>query len=120
KSEPGEKPLDTALRETWEEIGIHPDKIDVLGSLSEIFVEVSSFMIHPFVGWLTGKPTFTIHESEVEKIILFPLLKYKKAREFTDIETVSGKLTVPCFRFEGEMIWGATSMILSEFYDILE
>jgi hypothetical protein len=55
----------------------------------------------------------------VEKTILFPLLKYQNKIELTELETVAGKLTVPAVQFEGETIWGATLMILVEFYDVL-
>ncbi|MGC9352962.1 MAG: NUDIX hydrolase [Mariniphaga sp.] len=120
RHEPGETPLETALRETWEEIGITSDKIEILGSLSELFVDVSGFLIHPFVGWLAEKPTFKTNPAEVEKTILFPLLKFRNNLDETELETVSGKLKVPCFFFEGEIIWGATAMILAEFYDALE
>lgn len=118
--EPGETALETALRETWEEIGVEPEKIEILGSLSELFVDVSGFLIQPFVGWLKEKPQFITNPAEVEKTILFPILKFKDALEETELETVSGKLKVPCFHFEGEVIWGATAMILAEFYDAIE
>ncbi len=118
--DPGETPVETALRETNEEIGIPSEKIEVLGSLSELFVDVSGFLIQPFVGWLTEKPVFTINKAEVEKILLFPLLQYKDQLEETELETVSGRLMVPCFHFEGEIIWGATAMILAEFFDAME
>ena len=117
--EQGETALETALRETWEEIGVGPESIEILGSLSELFVDVSGFLIQPFVGWLTEKPVFAINAAEVEKTILFPLVQYKDKLEETELETVSGKLKVPCFHFEGEVIWGATAMILAEFYDVL-
>jgi 8-oxo-dGTP pyrophosphatase MutT (NUDIX family) len=120
RHEPGETPLETALRETWEEIGITAGKIEILGSLSELFVDVSGFLIHPFVGWLSEKPTFKINPAEVEKTLLFPLLKFKDELDETELETISGKLKVPCFHFEGEIIWGATAMILAEFYDAVE
>jgi 8-oxo-dGTP pyrophosphatase MutT (NUDIX family) len=116
----GETPLETALRETWEEIGVTADKIEILGSLSELFVDVSGFLIHPFVGWLKEKPSFKTNPAEVEKTLLFPLFKFKNKLDETELETVSGKLKVPCFFFEGEVIWGATAMILAEFYDAVE
>jgi 8-oxo-dGTP pyrophosphatase MutT (NUDIX family) len=118
--EPGETPIETALRETWEEIGVTSEKIEVLGSLSELFVDVSGFLIQPFVGWLAEKPVFLLNSAEVEKVILFPLLQYKDRLEETELETVSGRLKVPCFHFEGEVIWGATAMILAEFFDAMD
>jgi len=118
--DPGETPLETALRETWEEIGITADKIEILGSLSELFVDVSGFLIHPFVGWLKEKPVFKTNPAEVEKTLLFPLFRFRDKLDETELETASGKLKIPCFHFEGEIIWGATAMILSEFYDAVE
>jgi 8-oxo-dGTP pyrophosphatase MutT (NUDIX family) len=118
--DPGETALETALRETWEEIGLIPESIEILGALSELFVDVSGFLIQPFVGWMKDKPRFSINPAEVEKLILFPLFKYKDKLEETELETVSGKLKVPCFHFEGEVIWGATAMILAEFFDAME
>jgi 8-oxo-dGTP pyrophosphatase MutT (NUDIX family) len=118
--EKGETALETAFRETWEEIGISSDQIEILGSLSELYVQVSRFQIHPFVGWLDKKPEFTINRNEVEKAILFPLKNFKNAFEEAELKTVSGQLKVPCIKYEGEIIWGATAMILYEFYDALK
>ena len=118
--EEGETALETALRETWEEIGITRGQIEILGSLSEIYVQVSRFQIHPFVGWLDKKPEFIINKNEVERMIFFPLKYFKNTFEEVELESLTGKLTVPCIRFEGEIIWGATAMILSEFYDMLQ
>jgi 8-oxo-dGTP pyrophosphatase MutT (NUDIX family) len=118
--EKGETPLETALRETWEEIGISPDHIEILGSLSVLYVQVSGFQIHPFVGWLDKKPEFSINKNEVEKTISFPVKLLKNSFEEVELNTISGRLKVPCVQFEGEIIWGATAMILSEFCDILQ
>jgi hypothetical protein len=56
----------------------------------------------------------------VEKTLLFPLFRFRDKLDETELETASGKLKIPCFHFEGEIIWGATAMILSEFYDAVE
>lgn len=118
--ENGETALQTALRETEEEVGITAEEIDILGSLSELYVSVSGFLIHPFVGWLKTIPKFTINKSEVEKTVLFPVSKYKNTFDQMELNTVTGKLKVPCIKFENEILWGATAMILAEFYDVLE
>lgn len=118
--EKGETELEAAFRETFEEIGVPADQITLLGSLSEFYVEVSRFQIQPFVGWLNTKPTFILDPNEVEKTILFPLKKFNAPFCEMELQTVSGKLNVPCIRFEGEIIWGATAMILSEFADLLQ
>ncbi len=118
--DPGETAIETALRETSEEIGIKPEQIEILGSLTELEVGVSGYLIYPFVGWLTERPFFTINRDEVEKTIRFPLVHFRNRQEEVELETRSGRMKVPCFRYENEIIWGATAMILSEFYDVLD
>jgi len=117
--EKGETSIETALRETWEEIGITSAQIEIIGSLSELYVQVSRFQIHPFVGWLKAKPVFNINKNEVEKTISFTLNNIRNISEEVELNTISGPLKVPCVKFEDEIIWGATAMILSEFYDVL-
>ncbi|MGQ8338423.1 NUDIX hydrolase [Sunxiuqinia sp. A32] len=121
KIEEGESPELTALRETEEEVGISPLKVKLLGMLSELYIPASRFNIFPYVGWLEEKPEFVLNKEEAEKILLFPITESNKNKEIQEIEleTVTGPLTVPYYPFEGEIIWGATAMILAEFFDLL-
>lgn len=118
--EAGETAEQTALRETFEEIGVPAEQIEILGRLSEFYVEVSRFQIHPVVGWLSSKPEFDINPDEVEKVFCFPVLKFTPPYDFIQLETITGQLDVPCIKYNEEIIWGATAMILSEFYDLLQ
>jgi 8-oxo-dGTP pyrophosphatase MutT (NUDIX family) len=119
KIEKNETALQTAFRETSEEIGLQTNNIKVLGKLSELYVDVSGFLIHPFIGWLNEKPKFEINKNEVDKMVLFPLFTYKNNFDWVELVTTTGKINVPCIKFEDEIIWGATAMILSEFYDVM-
>lgn len=119
KMENNESAVETALRETWEETGISPEKIEILGRLSDLYVQVSQFMIHPVVGWTDNFDNLNINRYEVEKVVLFPVKLLSKNIEETEIQTVTGALKVPCVKFDNEIIWGATSMILTEFVDSL-
>jgi 8-oxo-dGTP pyrophosphatase MutT (NUDIX family) len=114
-------PCDTAIRETYEEIGLPSDRLSILGNLSPLYVSVSNFMIYPYVAWTHEKPQFILNSREVEKIFNFPILQHLKEPGIknSEMETVSGKLVVPGIPFSGEFIWGATAMILIEFLDIL-
>lgn len=118
--ETNETAVETALRETREEIGIYSNQIEVLGQLSKLYVEVSSFQIQPFVGWLKQRPTINNCPNEVEKTLFFPIRKLKTPHDTIELDTLTGKLLVPAVHFEGEIIWGATAMILSELYDLIE
>lgn len=112
--------IDTALRETWEELGIEKGSIKILGTLSELYISVSSFLIYPIIGWYDIKPDFRLNPFEVEKLILFPLIQNQNRNDTAIVETSTGQLVVPCFRYEDEIIWGATAMILAELFDVIK
>lgn len=112
----------TALREAREEVGLDQNGIEILGKLSDLYVEVSRFSIQPFLAWADQKPDFVVDYGEVEELILFPVSDFV-ADEIvfeTELETVTGSLQVKYYPFKGEFIWGATAMILSELIEILK
>ncbi|WP_297091776.1 CoA pyrophosphatase [uncultured Draconibacterium sp.] len=118
--EENETPKETAVRETYEEVGIPADQIRILGTLSPFYVEVSRFQITPFVGWISNKPDFKLCPAEVEKVLIFPIEKFKAPYSTVELQTLTGTLKVPCVNYKDEIIWGATAMILSEFSDLLQ
>ena len=112
----------TALREAKEEVGVDHHQIEILGKLSDLYVEVSKFSIQPFLAWADQKPEFLVDYGEVEELILFPVSDFV-ANEIiseTELETVTGALRVKYYPYNGEFIWGATAMILSELIEILK
>jgi len=112
----------TAKRETAEEIGVNPDLISYLGKLSELYVPVSQFCIHPFVGWSKSTPAFQISHDEVDCLLIFPLKEFNQPENKMEVEreTSSGRIKVPAFFINNEVIWGATAMILSELLEIID
>lgn len=112
----------TALREAREEVGINPDAIEILGKLSDLYVEVSKFSIQPFLAWADQKPDFLVDYGEVEELILFPVSDFvtNEIISETELETVTGPLQIKYYPYNGEFIWGATAMILSELIEILK
>lgn len=112
----------TALREAREEVGICEDEVEVLGKLSDLFVEVSKFSIQPFIAWANRKPDFVVNYSEVEALILFPVSDFVENEiiQETELKTVTGNLKVKYYPYNGEFVWGATAMILSELIEILK
>lgn len=112
----------TAMREAQEEVGIDPSFIQVLGKLSELYVEVSKFSIQPFLAWADHKPIFQLNSDEVEELILFPLTDFVANETIleTELDTFSGRLRVKYYPYNNEIIWGATAMILSELIEILK
>jgi 8-oxo-dGTP pyrophosphatase MutT (NUDIX family) len=122
KFEPGDESLiDTALRESREEIGISLDAVEVLGKLSPLHIPISNFQVLPVVGCLPEKPLFKTDPQEVDYIIetrldilLNPETAKIKTIQFDDVS-----IEVPYFEIDSHHIWGATAMILSEFLEVL-
>ncbi len=112
----------TALREAREEIGIDTSSVGIIGKLSDLYVEVSRFSIQPYVAWADKKPEFNVNIGEVEELILFPLSDFIGNETISEavLDTVTGPLLIKYYPFNGEIIWGATAMILSELIEILK
>jgi len=71
--DPGDQQaLDTAVRETCEELGITPDNIEVLGEL-DILITPSSLIMRSFVAWIKDSSLIQINPAEVEKVFAIPL-----------------------------------------------
>ncbi|MBA4411475.1 MAG: CoA pyrophosphatase [Bacteroidota bacterium] len=111
-----------ALRESREEVGIDTSAIEVLGKLSDFYLEISGFSVQPFLAWTDKKPEFRLNSDEVEELILFPLTDFAENEIIheTELQTLTGLLRVKYYPFEGKIIWGATAMILSELIEILK
>jgi len=112
----------TALRETSEEIGIDISKVNVLGKLTRLYIPPSNFEVFPLLGYVNKRPFFKPDPKEVKEIIEYPLsilLKAKtiKNKEFNVRDNIT--FTAPYFDIYGNVVWGATAMMLSEFREIL-
>lgn len=116
RQEPGERLIETALRETMEEVGLQRDTLQVLGTLAPVYISPSDFMVHPFVAWHAGLPSLKREKSEVAEILETPLgLLLDPSMGCTEIRIMNSReLTVPFYRLGSDKVWGATAMILSE------
>ncbi len=106
----------TALRETFEELGVNPKTVTIIGELTKLYIPVSNFMVYPILAYTTTKPQFKANPKEVESIIEMPvaeLLHDNNIDEFS-FSTNGFFITAPYFKAQGHRIWGATAMILSE------
>jgi 8-oxo-dGTP pyrophosphatase MutT (NUDIX family) len=121
KAESGEDAIQTALREGEEEIGIDKGKVHVIGKLTDFFVIPSNFLVTPIVG-IISEPVFHPDSFEVSRIISCALidLLLEGAIKRKEI-TAAGKyrMMAPHFEIEGEVVWGATAMMLNEFRTVL-
>ncbi|NOS92169.1 MAG: CoA pyrophosphatase [Cyclobacteriaceae bacterium] len=117
KAEPGETAIETALRETEEEIGVSSQQIKVIGQLSQFFVMPSNFMVIPVVGFVEQRPVYQAQQSEVVRIIEGNLSDLIQPDAIRTKEIVAAKIypmLAPHFEIEGEVVWGATAMMLNE------
>lgn len=123
KQEANETAVQTALRETEEEIGVPAAAITILGELTSIYIPPSDFEVHPFVGWVNGgeRPSFVPEPREVAEIIEAPLrhLLNPQTREVGPIPVRGATYTVPYYNVNGHKVWGATAILLSEFLERL-
>ncbi|MSQ23507.1 MAG: CoA pyrophosphatase [Chloroflexi bacterium] len=107
----------TALREAQEEVGVPACDVQLLGSLSEVHVAASNFMITPHVGTLTYRPSFTPNPSEVAEIVEIPLRALQDPAAFhEEIWELRGQARPVQFYEHGRhQIWGATARVVQEF-----
>ena len=114
---------ETALRETYEEIGIHPNNIKVIRDFSKVYIPPSNFLVYPFLGVSSTELEFTLQEDEVAGIVELPLslllddsiIVLKKMKT-----SYSKSIEVPVFQIGEHSVWGATAMMLSELKDALK
>ena len=118
----GESLMEAALRETHEEIGVTSTLVTVIGSLTSFNIPVSGFEIFPFIGWAVTKPMTVIHDAEVDRVFSVSLDSFLDDRnQKQKKETLLGEMrTIPYFDLGSEQVWGATSIILSEFKTVLQ
>ena len=113
---------DTALREAQEEVGVEKSNVKKIKELSKFYIPPSNFVVYPFVGFVSNKPSFVKEIKEVEKIIEIPLSKLLDPKNETKgIVSISyvGEINVPMYVFENVQVWGATAIILSEMKELI-
>jgi len=107
---------ETALREANEELGIEPSDVQILGTLTDLYIRPSNFEVYPTVGRLNAEPVFRPNPSEVAELLEVPLAALldptRQRRERWQLADRSA--LVPHFAILNQTIWGATAMILSE------
>ncbi len=112
----------TALRETYEEVGVNPADIELIGRLDEI-ITISSFRVAPFVGVLKRAPyDFVPSPHEVAEVLEVPvrhLLDPANKVMEPRVNWSGGPAHSPAYWYEGHRIWGATARMLEGFLHML-
>lgn len=113
---------ETAKRETSEEMGIDIYYNRIIREMSPIYIPPSNFYVRAFVSYTKKNPQFILQETEAVELIEFPvstLLNLSEQPEMMVLPSSRG-VEVPVINFNNYSIWGATSMILSEFSHLLK
>lgn len=114
RQEPGESFEQTAIREALEEIGAK--QVEVLGALTPLYILPSDFEVHPIVGYVPYRPIWTPQPTEVAEVVEAPLeLLFDEQIKGSEIAQ-RGELTlnIRYYLINGNKVWGATAIILSE------
>lgn len=117
RQEPNESLLQTAIRETEEEIGVSLLSHDIVGELRPIYIPPSDFTLTPFVAWLDEEPKIAIQADEVESLIVIPFDSLAAPVTQTTANVIrdnGDSIEVPCYQHEDNVIWGATALVISE------
>jgi 8-oxo-dGTP pyrophosphatase MutT (NUDIX family) len=112
----------TAVRETFEEIGVSTDHVEVMGQLDEM-ITVSNFLVRPFVGRITtpGPYPFAHSEVEVSEILEVPLPHLlDETNVVAELRHYQGRdVMMYSYHFDRHLIWGATARILKQYLDLV-
>lgn len=112
----------TALRETFEEVGVTEASIEIIRELTDVYIPPSNFLATPFLGYANQQPNFNLNY-EVEQTIEVLLRDLLSETNFTAIKMNTSYMEdveVPCFKLDGYIVWGATAMMLSEIKELFK
>ena len=115
-------PEAAALREAWEEIGLEPELVRIIGVLDDVWIPVSNFELRPFVGTVGRRPSLVPHDAEVAAIVELPLDALFDPDVF-GTEQFSGRgfsVNAGAYRYGGVRVWGATALTLGMLAHVLD
>lgn len=112
----------TALRETFEEVGIIPKDIKIIRQLSDSYIPPSNFLVAPFIGFTKTKPVFkpNYEVANIIEVLVSDLLNDLNLTSVNMETSYMKNIKVPCFKLSNYVVWGATAMMLSEIKDLFK
>ncbi len=124
KFEPKDQTFEnTALRETHEEIGVHPEMMEIIRAFTNLYIPPSNFMVYPFMGICREEVIFIPDSNEVATIIELPLSEFLSDEiiiNTTMTTSYAENSVIPAFKVNEHIVWGATAMMLSELKEVLK
>jgi 8-oxo-dGTP pyrophosphatase MutT (NUDIX family) len=117
---PDEPLLDCALREAYEEIGLEPSQVEVIGALPPVSTVVTGYKVHPFVGVIPEGLSFRPNPAEVGAVLLLHLDELRAGFGMRRLIRRGIPIRTPTFAVGEHLVWGATARILGSFFDRLD
>jgi 8-oxo-dGTP pyrophosphatase MutT (NUDIX family) len=115
---------ETARRESIEEINIEMNQARLIGQITPVYIPISNFEVYPFLFWHEQVPNYDLSSREVNEVFIIKcsdLLDDDNLSEIDiEIPNKSNLITVPCFRLQNKIVWGATALILNEIKALLK
>lgn len=114
---------DTALRETHEEVGVHPQKVEIIKPFSRIYIPPSNFLVSPYMGICHEEVSFIPDMDEVKRVLEFPLSLFLDEKSITKVKMTTSyavDIEVPAFVVDKYIVWGATAMMMSELKETIK
>lgn len=116
--------LETALRESEEEVGIDRKEVKIIGELTDLFIPPSGYLVQPYVGYSINTPKFTPNKKEVSTIIEAPLEMIMDdsniGKKKIEVSTLKRRINYPYFNIMDHTVWGATAMMINELREIIK
>lgn len=112
--EAGETPTQGALREAWEEVGLEPGGVTILGELDDVFTPIG-FHVTPVLARLPAQPGLQL-SAEVAEILLPPLSQLRALVPVQESRTLPDGQLVQLYRYpwQGHDIWGMTARVIHD------
>jgi 8-oxo-dGTP pyrophosphatase MutT (NUDIX family) len=112
--------VDTALREAYEEIGLDPAGVELLGALEPTATFVTAFTVYPFVGLIAADQRWTPAAGEVAAILELSLAELRAGYELRTLERRGFSFRTDCYVVGEHLVWGATARILGDLLERLD
>ncbi len=118
-----DSPEQTALRETWEEIGIRPEDVRILGRLNDVLT-ITRYQVSPIVGVISWPYEVHLEMNEVARVFTIPLMWLAQPENWNKVEIQDQEEPLPFpvityKSFDGEVLWGASARITHNFLEVL-
>jgi 8-oxo-dGTP pyrophosphatase MutT (NUDIX family) len=118
RREPGDADLvATALRETEEEIGLPPERVELLGALQPTPTFVTDYAIYPFVGLIDAGFAWVLAEAEVGRVLELPLAGLRAGHSRPRLIRRGLPFRTDAYDVDGHRVWGATARIVADLLD---